>query len=558
MKKQFLFAAVFVALTISFSACDQAMNGGGNGDNGNGGGGGGTGTELTPEQTKDKLMNIANGVLNTFNTEDQKAAIRLFDGLYDKYQNYSYDGFEEHYEHRYDEIFRLPQYAKGVLAGTKRSTQIDGAYTFSFAGESAIWEADDANRTWVYKGKASDNSVIFRAKDKNGVMCEAKAWGEGNEKSYSYTWEEKHWEYPKNYVNENALTYGYATGYYNGQYHEFYVNQGLGWYYSDYSSNYSNYYVTYGAIDGASLSYAECYINGNYWSCYYDGYGFYYNDYNNGHEVVDGTRTVTGVLPASIHFSFKQADNEIIRIDFTQEMIKNNHAYFTVDARVVNIRWNADFKINSTNGSFATAFYYGNQSLFSAIAHLPSYKLIDKQDDQTYERWIEEYEERYDELLRKIGSADGMVDINGQAQYRLNVSNFGYAYRDIKKLDDQGVPTNTQDGAQRYCNAINEAQENGLYFNSDVKQADIRMKVMAEERTGWNYDPNTGQETPYTYTSYFMEPVLYFPSDRTTYAFEEYFDRKPFTDLQYSLEDLANAYIRLSDWLYGEVGEIHF
>lgn len=554
-KRFFIFAAV-AALLVGLNACNPALLN--NEDNPKEKDKDTVTGQLTPEQTKEKLMKIATGITDKFNTDDQKEAIRLFDGLYGKYMNYSFDDFENHYEHRYDELFRMPQYMRGVMNGQMRAVS-DRAYTFSFEGESAIWEADDKNQKWVYKGKPSDNSVILRAKDNNGVMCEAKAWGEGQTHTYSYTWEEYHWEYPRIYLNNSNINSGSADGYYNGQYRSFSYDSYYGnWEYYDYNQ-YKYVHVSFATIyPYLDWFYVE---DNNYYSYYnYDTNSgrFYRNDYDNGQKISDGQRTATGILPAKINFTFKHGDNELIRMELTQDMQKNDHAYFTVFARIVNLHWDADFRINSTNGSFAVAFYYGDESLISAIAHLPSYKLIDKEDYQTYEEWIEQYEDRYDELLRKVGSADAMADINGKAQVKVNVENASYVYRDLKRLDDQGISTRTQAGAQQYCNIINDGQTNGIYFNSDTKQADVRMQVREEEGWNWYWNEDIGDYYQEPYTYYDIEPVLYFPSDRTTYAFEQYFNRKPFTNLQYTIEDLANAYIRLSYYLYDEVGEVHF
>lgn len=550
-KRFFIFAAV-AAIFFGFNACNQASSGHNDPedkDNDKVTG------QLTPEQTKEKLMKIATGITDKFNTEDQKDAIRLFDGLYGKYQDYSFEDAEDFYEGRYDELFRMPQYIRGVLNGSTRAVS-DRAYTFSFEGESAIWEADDRNRKWVYAGKAPDNSVILRAKDNNGVMCEAKAWGEGQTQAYSYTWEEYHWEYPYIYLNPSNIISGFASGYYNGAYRDFYFENGS-WYYYDYYYGYQYlaFSEIYPYLDWFSVSDYNYYSYNNYDS--HSG-RFYRKDYDNGRKVSDGQRTATGILPEKIFFTFKHGNEELIRMELKQEMQKNDHAYFTIFARVINLHWDADFRINSTNGSFAVAFYYGDESLISAIALLPSYKLIDKPDEQSYEDWIEQYEERYGDLLRQIGSADALVDINGKAQGKVNVENGGYIYRDIKRLDDQGVSTESQSGAQQYCEIINDGQTNGIYFNSDTKQADVRMQVFSEERWRYYWDDYSGTYREEQYTAYGIEPVLYFPSDRTTYAFEQYFNRKPFTNLQYTLEDLVNAYIRLSNYLYDEVGTVEF
>ena len=448
MKKYLYFAtAVLVAMGMTFSSCGKNDNtltpdeSATNSDKPS------VTKELTPEESKEKLMSVAEKFIGKFNTDDQKAAIQLADGLYEKYESYSWDEFENHYEHRYDAIFNMPRYVKQVVAGQKSPTAIDESYIFSFEGESAIWEADDATRTWKYKGAASDNSVIFRFTDKNGTQCEAKAWGEGKTDTY---------------------------------------------------------------------------------------------------HITEGT-DVTAVLPAKILFTLKQGTNEIIRVEFGQEMVKNNHAYFTVSAAIVNLKWTTDIKINSTSGSFAFAFYYGSERMFSAAANLPSYQLIDKQDSQTYEEWLEQYGDRYDELLRNIGEADALIDIIGEVQIKVKVNNFSYAYRDYNNWRDR-YSSYTKEGSDKFCDIINSNQTNGIYYNSDIKQAQVHAQ------TTINY---TWQDSEGTHTEYAPEAVLLFP-DGTTYAFEEYFNRKPFTDLQYSVEDLLNKYIRLSQLLYDNVGEVDF
>ena len=449
MKKHFFLIAALAAVLVAFTGCkdDVNSNGADGPDNG-----GKSGKVLSPEETKQEMMNIANGLIGKFHTEDQKAAVELADGMYEKYENYDFEGIGNYFETRYDELFRLPKYVCAVAEGGNPVPAMNHAYTFSFAGESVIWEADEANRTWKNMGPASDNSIIMRAKDKNGTMCEAKFWGEGAEKTYSYTWTE------------------------GGESH-----------------------------------------------------------------------TATGVLPAIVHFTLKQGSTLIMSADLQQDLQKNNHATFNLAASVVNLRWTTDINIRSTNASLGFAFYYGSESLLSALINLPSYKLIDKQDSQSYEDWIEQYEERYEELIRQIGGADAVIDINGKAQIKAVVSNAGQAYNSIMNMQNQGVDPESQQGAEQYCNIINNAQSNGVYIGN-ATQAEVRVIAMSET------------DSYYGESYYWPEPVLYFSADGTTYAFEQYFEqnRQPFTDLKNSAENLVNAYIHLSSWLSQEVGDIDF
>ena len=449
--KKYLFMAMMAAVALSFNGCKDGPSNNGGKDKEEGGGEinkEAITEQLSPEATKEHLMKIANGLIGKFNTNDQKAALQLMDGMIEKYEDYNWEPFEDYFETRYEDLFAAPRYMRAVLRGESPVPAMNHAYTFSFAGESMVWEADDANRTWVNKGKSSDNSIILRAKDKSGTMCEAKVWSEGTTKTYEVTWIE------------------------NGENH-----------------------------------------------------------------------TATGIIPEKVHFTLTQGSKLIASADLKQDMQRNNHATFNIEAKVVNLRWTTDLDIRSTNGSFGVAFYYGEEKIMSALANLPKYKLIGKDNStsaDSYEDWIEQYEDQYDNLLREIGSADAIVDIFGMAQCKINITNGGQAYGDISNLDKGGVPTYTQQGAQQYCDIINAAQTNGIYFNSETKQADVRMMVTQH------------------YGDYEPEPVLYFPSDGTSYEFEQYFDRAPFTDLQQSVENLINSYIRISTWLTQNAGEIHF
>lgn len=448
--KKYLFMAMMAAVALSFNGCKDgpSNNSGKDKEDGDEINKEAITEQLSPEETKEHLMKIANGLVGKFNTNDQKAALQLMDGMIEKYETYDWEPFEDYFETTYEDLFAGPRYVRAVLKGESPVPAMNHAYTFSFAGESMVWEADDTNRTWVNRGPASDNSIILRAKDKSGTMCEAKFWGTGATKTYEVTWD------------ENGESY-----------------------------------------------------------------------------------TAKGIVPEMVHFTLTQGGKQIVSADLKQDMQRNDHATFNVEAKVVNLRWTVDMNIHSTYGSVGFAFYYGEEKLLSALANLPSYKLIPKDNStniDSYQNWIEQYEDQYDDLIRKIGSADAIVDIFGMAQCKINITNGGQTYADISNLDKGDVPTYTQQGAQQYCDVINAAQTNGIYFNSDIKQADVRM--MVTEHYG-DYEP---------------EPVLYFPSDGTSYSFEQYFNREPFTDLQQSVETLANNYIKISSWLSNNVGEIHF
>ena len=161
-----------------------------------------------------------------------------------------------------------------------------------------------------------------------------------------------------------------------------------------------------------------------------------------------------------------------------------------------------------------------------------------KESYQDYEDWINQYSSQYEYLISQIGSADAIVDVLRSVQVKVNVNNFGTAYEQFKQLDYySGVARE-----QALCNLINDNQTNGVYYNSETKQAEVQMTMSQDY-----------------YGDYYAEPVLYFMQDGSTYAFEQYFDNAFYSELMQMVEDLANAYIKISDLLYNAVGgEVHF
>ena len=508
----------------------------------------GEGTVFTAEQTKNYLMDVAKQMVEIFNTDDQKVAINLAENMYVKYKEYSWDEVGDYFDDRYDELWEVPRYVKGVANGKRAPMATHSGYTFSFAGEAAIFEADDANQKWVYKGKSSDNSVILRCYDNKGALVEAKFWAEGTTTTHEYTWEDFHYECPKIYAEDEGVVISQISGYYNGDYHTFYHDETAGgWYYIidgyyDYDNDtwVDEQRVNIQLEAAAIYSYCENY-------CYaYDATTgkFYRNDWENEYRVYEGnTHTVTAILPAKMCFALKQGSTEISRFTVQQDFEENDHANFSIDAKFANLSWTTDLNVTMTSTSFAFAMYYGSQLFFSGAANAPSYELIARGANEKYEDWADRYVDRYDELLKKIGPADGVFDLFGKVQIKAKTDNWSYAYRDwMAWEDDYDGRFRTKESVKKFCSIFNDNATNGLYYNSDVKQAELKVITSYDEI----------EET------YSPEPVLYFPEDGTSYGFEQYFNRKPFTDLEYMVEDLVNDYIRMSKSLYDAVGTVSF
>ena len=468
MKRIYLFAALFAAMTVGLMSCDKDKNNTAEEESGATVYDPGNKVEdhlLTAEQSKNKLMGIAQMMAAKFNPSDQKAALDLADQMADKYERYSWNDMENYFEDTYAPIYQMPRYVARVAKGTESvSGFMAYDYVFSFSKDKAIFEADDRNATWKYVGKPTENCVILRCSDNNGNLIEAKCWPEGATKTVSYDYE---------------------------------------------------------VVDNATDRKIQ--------------------------------KHVQGELPEKICFSLKQGSTEHIHMEITQNIDFDvcNKIYFDLNARISNLRWTTTVNINPTSGSMAQAFYYGDEKLLSAAVNLPSYQLIAKTDRQSYEDWIKQYDDQYDDLIGKIGSADAVVDIMGWVQVKANVSDWGYLYSQGKKYH---YASSYREDAQNLCNLINNNFSNGIYYGSDIKQAEVRAQVARRTESEYDYYSGTTRE----YTEFYPEGVLYFPQDQTTYAFEEYFVRKPFTDILETAENIANKYIRVSQLLNENVGEVHF
>ena len=230
--------------------------------------------------------------------------------------------------------------------------------------------------------------------------------------------------------------------------------------------------------------------------------------------------------------------------------MKNNHFYSKLNLKVTNVTFKYDLRVNSTNGTAIVEVLYGNKNLVTASIDLPKYKLIDKGDNQDWEAWIEQYEERYEELLMAIGSGAGQLKLMDLVTIKANVKSGKDLYNTINNWDGE----DTKASCQAFCEGLNKAFSAGLYFPSDPNTLQVEVRMQPRAYEGEKYDPIS--ETYIPYTSYDPEPVLYFPKDRTSYAFEEYFTMNRFNTIIDMAENVVNSYIDLDSEF--ELEHVHF
>lgn len=198
MKKNHLFWALAMCTSVCLSSCDETKNPDG-----------GLIEEpkdemelLSPDAQKDLLVEVGEELLNTFNPEDQRAAVELADELYYKYKRYDWDQiyedfeeeFEDIYSREFDSFFSLPRRLAGAITDKQSVSLENMEILLTLSKFGYVIEFDDKTES-VKMTKTDDASITVKFSDADGTKCEAKVWGEGKEIEGSYTYEDGHWDW---------------------------------------------------------------------------------------------------------------------------------------------------------------------------------------------------------------------------------------------------------------------------------------------------------------------------------------------------------------------------
>lgn len=482
MNKQIFKVALMAFAMISFVACNEP-----------GKGQEPTGPEpQTSTESKEYFVSVSQEVINTFNTEDQKDAIALVDQLLWDFENKTFDwgAFEDRYDtDKYTSIWKVSKYVAGVARGKQMATNVSD-YTFSFAGESVVFEVVQ-DTIWKCLGPSDDNSltIIYYV---HGKKCVAKLWGEGKETTYT--------------TNVQWTDYDWVNGYY------------------DENGNWIDGYETQTPMD----------------------------------------KTYTAVVPEKIIFTLTEGNTEHVRLNVQLSLEKNHHAHVKLDARVANLTWDLTAKVNTSSAEFAMNYNYGNKSLVKASGAVPSYVVFVKQDNQTWQEWIDKYGEEYETLIHKLGGATANVDLLGKVQVKASTQSGAALYDALiawdKKYDyDESIshwyeqPYNSKTANAELAAIYNANIDIQMYYDGGSNvQAMVKSDVCDYQTE--EYDWETDSYSNVTY--YGIMPVLNFPADGTSYEFGNYFTESNFGNVMGWAEELANQYLSL--FVMMNFGEVDF
>ena len=548
MKKNHLFWALALCTSVCLSSCDETKNPDG-----------GLLEEpkgemelLSPDAQKDLLVEVGEELLNTFNPEDQRAAVELADELYYKYKRYDWDQiyedfeeeFEDIYSREFESFFSLPRRLAGAITDKQSVSLENMEILLTLSKFGYVIEFDDKTES-VKMTETDDASITVKFSDADGTKCEAKVWGEGKEIEGSYTYEDGYWDWGYdeygNYYDNGWIVDGKRTIRVKVpktiKMHLKHGNEALISFTFNWDSNLEDYANTSMNLQVINLKFAE--------------------------ETKVSTTTASAVC------SFSYGDKPLV-------------------AAAANL---PKYELISWEG--------GNDIT-----------------EEEGENWLEEYSDKYASLLGKVGAGEAKVDILGKVQIKGGVTDGAalvdayynwedkyndYNWEDYNRTftytwvheywdwwyDEYGnwnegyktvyeeqegsynawweIPYYTLKAKQEQCNFLNKYTYLSVYYNNTVtEQAKFMMDVYEKQETcdpaEWlRYDSEyTNLPDPIQYSYYGVEPIMYFPQEETSIAITTYFNSSKFLGLIDLVEDLANSYIALDkhNLIFGDDFEV--
>lgn len=425
---------------------------------------------LSPDEQKNLLVDVGEELITKFNPADQKEAVELADDLYYKYKNYDWDNINEEFDEEFEDFYSS-EFESFFGMPRRMIDAINGKKKVSLEDKEILLTLSkfgrliefDDNNKTVKITKTDDKSIVAKFSDSEGTKCELKAWGEGKEIEGSYTYEDYHWEYPQ--------------------------------------------------------------IWDEYWQ-------EWVNDWENGERVSDGKRTIKVKVPTTIKMHLKQGSNSLVSFTFKWDSNIEDYVNTSLTLQVTNLVFAEETKVSTTEASAVFSFSYGNQGLIAAAVNLPQYELIDWEGGKDItedegENWLEEYDDKYEALLGKVGKGEVKLDILGKVQLRGGITD-GAALVDAYYNWGDKYYSDEQNECQDLCDLLNKYIYLSVsYNNTTTEQAKLLMQVYED------------------YYGYDIEPIMYFPQEETSIAVTTYFNSSKFLGLTDLLEDLANSYIAL-------------
>lgn len=420
--------------------------------------------ELTADEQKTKLVDVATQFVEVFNAEDQKEAVEALDWIVYYYfvgeNYYSWDEVGSYYEDVLNIVSATASNARRLSGG--QFTANLAAEIYEFPDFTGIFEANDKTMSWEYVGPSEN--ITLRCTDKDGNPAEVVLTASGEEVEFEY----EYWDYDS------------TTG-------------------------------------------------------------------------EDFRHPFTAVLPSKISLSLKINGNEYVKYDMDFDVEKSSHIKLNTNVKITDILYDLAVSVEKNSVSVSTNLKYGDKTLLAVTASAPSCVLMDKGDNIDWDKWFELYGDAFEYGTGEIefGNLIAEANILSQIQIKAESQDPSALYRSMNDLDEEYENRygydyyDMRDYNLEVSDLVNKNVSVSVYYSSDVKQAEIRTEVFED-------DYYSSYEDSY----YYVGPVVYFPKDETSYAFDEYFTERAFGSVIELTETLVNQYIGLLR--YNDIEPVEF
>lgn len=239
-------------------------------------------------------------------------------------------------------------------------------------------------------------------------------------------------------------------------------------------------------------------------------------------------KVIECLVPEKIHFSFKENDTELISLVVALDIEKDKHLISSADVRVTSLSMHMDENFNSASGQFAMSYKNNEHVLLAMSMAIPSFPVLIKKGNYTWEQWFDQYGEQWESIVKKVGGASFFLNVGDRIQLKGSGDNGGQLYTELMNLFDKEEEDKAFWGDM--ARIVNAHAECGMYFNSDEKQADIKMDLVYKDG------------------DYIALPLLFF-SDGSSYDLSSYFmDNSVYESYMRQVDNLLVDYENLFNY----------
>lgn len=293
---------------------------------------------------------------------------------------------------------------------------------------------------------------------------------------------------------------------------------------------------------------------------YYEEHEYVYDDYTGSYDRYNTAQPFQVIVPENINIIIKEGDYEHMNATCNINLEKNKLFKLEWTAQIASLKFYVKADINNKSAEAKYSIDQHNKNLLTMTAAAPSCSLLGKKDSDSFEEWLEEYEEAFEHNKTIIGNLTTICNVMNNIQIIGSSNDPISISADINELYDK-YNYDSREFNIKAADILNKAMQFNLYYSSNIKQASLKWDVTSRERDYYDYvceeyyDNYWGEwyedcENIYiTKTVYDYSPVIYFPAENTTYSFEEYFTSDIYSGILEQVEDLCNSYIRMLKYI---------